>query len=112
MGLYNRLVVSLKCKNCQNSFEGRIQFKVGDVDLNNYHVGDDIKITIADLDLKEKKIMAYGVLENGQCPFCNFNNAEEYDVLIDQRKVLGWRIMLDNSPYLEATFNGGRFYFP
>lgn len=108
MGLYNKLEISIECEKCHKEFNGQLQFKVGDVDLNKYVIGDSIKTQIKDGELKEKEITAYGILENAICPVCGYSNPEEYDIIIKNLTIISYNKMLDYSPY--ASFEGGNYY--
>jgi hypothetical protein len=108
MGLYNRLKISVVCENCHKQFEGKLQFKIGDLRLYEYNVGDRIKAELSDKELQGKNIFAYGILENELCPFCSSDNKEEYDIAINDLNIVNYSKMSDYSFYFET--DGGRYY--
>lgn len=108
MGLYNRLKIIATCENCHKGFDGKIQFKVGDLGLDEYNVGDHVKAELGNQKLREKKIVAYGILENAVCPFCGFVNNDEYDILISDLNIIKYDKMTDYTRYMET--DGGEFY--
>lgn len=88
---------------------GKLQFKVGDLRLNEYEIGDRISAALSDADLFQKQIMAYGILENATCPFCNYDNrSDEYDIDISDLVIKEYRPMKDYSLYLKG--NEGDYY--
>lgn len=85
MGAYNVLKIDVQCINCDNVFEGRIQFKFGDTWQNVYSIGEKIKWGGADIgEPGYDKVKVYGVLEEDRCPICGIPLEYEYDIIIER----------------------------
>jgi hypothetical protein len=109
MGLYNRLLIDVTCNNCGNQIKGRLQFKVGDLGLCDYIVGDRIQTERDGLELGDKEIVAYGILEDVKCSHCGYVNKDlEYDIFIKDLIVIGFERMINYSPYMKTE--GGDYY--
>ena len=55
MGACNTLIANLECDNCHRSFTGNIQFKVGERWQYYYRLGDEIRITSEDNDIRGRQ---------------------------------------------------------
>ncbi|HEY5750964.1 MAG TPA: hypothetical protein VIU12_33100 [Chryseolinea sp.] len=110
MGAYNILNAKINCTNCSGEYSGKLQFKVGEVWQYDYQIGDIIKIRPGDQALLGMDVIAYGILENSVCPACAFSNQEEYDILIKDLTIVGYKLMLDYSSYL--SHEGGDYFLP
>lgn len=108
MGAFNTLKVKLRCVNCHKDFIGNLQFKIGDVRQYEYQVGDKVRISTEDKDIVGKEIVAYGILEDDKCPYCGYQNFEEYDIYVRYGEISGFDKMADLSLFLEK--NEGRYF--
>lgn len=109
MGAYNHLKIALECENCKKKFLGKLQFKVGDLWLYEYNIGDVIVFEKTLNYVLGEEIVAYGVLENALCPFCGHPVHEEYDIHIRNCEILAYNKMEDYTPYLNADYEGRYF---
>ena len=107
MGAYNILNSEVKCSNCQNTYQGKIQFKFGKRFQIQYKIGDKIEWGAYD---KGKpgltKVKIYGILENDLCPICNkLNLNNEFDMVVEKDIIIGLHAM-ENIDIYNATEDG------
>ena len=91
MGSFNVLVVNVKCANCNEVYEGTIQFKYGHTRQLEYKIGDKLQWGGNDIGKPgEKKVKVYGILESDQCSICGeINTANEFDIFVQDGVLIG-----------------------
>lgn len=104
MGSFNTLISEVQCPNCNNVYEGRIQFKYGDTWQFIYKLGDKITWGGNDIGIPgSTKVKAYGTLENDTCSIChqnNFNN--EFDIYIENDIIMTTQKMRNINDYFSS----------
>ena len=85
MGNFNVLVANIKCSNCGNIYEGRIQFKYGHTRQVEYKIGDILQWGGNDIGKPGvKKVKVYGILESDMCSICGESNTtNEFDIIVE-----------------------------
>ncbi|MBW8687231.1 hypothetical protein [Chitinophaga rhizophila] len=84
MGSFNILLADVTCSVCKKQYEGRIQFKYGNVSFREFRVGDSIMWGGNQIGSPDaKKVKVYGILEVELCPICGQVNVdEEFDLYV------------------------------
>lgn len=82
MGNYNALTTMVKCSECGNIYEGKIQFRYGDTRQHSYHIGDKLAWGGNDVGRPgAKHVKVYGILENDLCNVCGKQcTPNEFDI--------------------------------
>ena len=91
MSSFNVLIANIKCPNCENTYEGRVQFKYGDTWQLEYRIGDKLKWGGNEIGKPSaKKVKVYGILESDTCPVCaGENKNNEFDILVEDGVIVG-----------------------
>ena len=107
MGAFNILVTDITCDNCQNTFEGKLQFKFGDTWQYVYKVGDKIKWEGNDIGKAAiRKVKVYGILEDNTCLKCGKKvGLCEFDIIIENDIIKGVEKMKDIRDYYPQDGN-------
>src|SRR5215207_7267282 len=108
MGAFNLLHVNVRCSKCKNEFPSSLQFKAGDAWQYEYRIGNKLQVEVADREIVEKQIVAYGILENAICPSCGYSNQEEYNIYIDNCVITCVDDAINLTQFLDA--NDGRYF--
>ena len=105
MGMFNTLIAEMDCPGCKEKFQGRYQFKFGETWLLEYKIGDTIKWGVNNIGHAGiPKVKAYGVIEDDeQCPLCNGELSEHYDILIEKDVIISISPIKDMLEYLEGN---------
>lgn len=109
MGAYNILTVGITCESCKQHYITNLQFRFGDTWQHQYVIGDNIKWggnDIGNAGLEHVKV--YGLAETSICPNCGHPNSEEYDIIVNNDKIIGVRDMQSLAKYGEG--NEGNYY--
>ena len=95
MGSFNVLTTTVKCSNCKNIYQGRIQFRYGNTWQIEYRIGDKLEWGGNQIgNPNEKKVKAYGILESELCPACGkVNKNNEFDILVENSVLVNVTIM-------------------
>jgi len=100
MGLFNILNADVKCSNCDSQYRTKLQFKFGDTWQFEYNLGDTIKWGGNDKGIpNQPQVKVYGIVESRDCPLCGFVNAEEYEIVIQQNRIVSISILQDKTNY-------------
>ena len=91
MGSYNTLIVPVKCSECGNAYEGKVQFRYADSRQRFYRIGDKLAWGGNDVGKPgQKHVKAYGILENDRCDVCMMlNTSNEFDIYIFDDTIQG-----------------------
>jgi hypothetical protein len=109
MGAFNTLHTPINCTNCAHSFDIRVQFKFGEVWQYQYYLKNKIKCRSNDNRFSGHfKVEVYGIAENVKCPYCEYANSEEYDILIEDNVIRKIEVIKDIRKYEEDP--EGNFY--
>lgn len=111
MSAFNILSKEIVCPNCGMSNAVDIQFKFGDTWQLLYHVGDTISWGGNDNGNPSfKKVKVYGIIESNYCKYCG-NSAlpVEYDIFIDNNKIVDVLPIANEQDYLLYGGDGGLF---
>jgi hypothetical protein len=100
MGAYNTLTINVQCKACGFNYVSALQFKAGEVRQHHYIINDHIRSNDNDDVIRNRKVMAYGILENEKCPNCGDNHPEDYDIFIDRGMIKRYQVTRDMTRYL------------
>jgi len=107
MGAFNILITNIRCANCNNHYEAKIQFKYGDTWQFEYRLGDKLLWGGNDIGKSDtSNVKVYGILENDHCPLCKEENLnDEFDIIVQDDKIMGIQPLEDIRIYNDAGGN-------
>jgi hypothetical protein len=109
MSAFNILQTELVCNSCNRPYPLSLQFKFGDTWQFHYQVGDKIKWGGNDIGVpRPLTAKVYGLAESSVCPFCGYQNEEEYDITVKDGTIIDINPMESYQQYLSN--NDGNYF--